>query len=653
MRRARTFVARSRLAAPAAGGAALCFSTGGFFPGAVALAAIIAIAALVLRLTLARRPWEGWSAALSVAAGALALFTVWTLVSAQWSDAPGRALIEFDRSLLYLAVLVLFGLFAASAGDLGTLLRWTAAAAACVCVAAVLTRLDPGTFPIAKPSEQTPRLAFPLTYWNALGVLAGIGLVLLFHVTSSTRQPAVARVLAAAVMPAVAVTLYFTFSRGGVVAATFGLVVYFVLGHSRAFLPALLAVVPTTAFALNRAFDADLLAGAQFAAPAAAAERSDVLSTLVLCVVAAGVVRAVLLFGDHGLGRIRLSGRRRFVGKAVAVAIVFALAGAAVASGVPDRVDRERRDLLAGDRQDQRGHLADFDDNNRAEHWQVALDEYLAQPLHGTGAGTYQRSWERERPSEFSVVDAHSLYLEVLSELGWPGLLFLVVALLTPLAVAVRRLRGPERHAYAAFLAASGALLLHAGIDWDWEMSALFLWFFGASGVVLARRAGGEAAVPARLTRVLAGLACLALAITPVLMYRSTRALERSVSAFQAGDCDAAIDGALDSIDALPALAEPFEVLGYCDARAGRNDLAIRAMRSARSRDPEGWEFAYGLAVTEALAGRDPSAALADLRRANPLEPMARDLVESLSSRSPAQRRRAAGKSPIPFDAAS
>ena len=169
-------------------------------------------------------------------------------------------------------------------------------------------------------------------------------------------------------------------------------------------------------------------------------------------------------------------------------------------------------------------------------------------------------------------------------------------------------------------------------------MPAVTLGFFAASGVVLARRAGGEAAVPARADA-RAGRARLPRAgdHAGARSYRSTRALERSVSAFQAGDCDAAIDAALDSIDALPALAEPFEVLGYCDARAGRNDLAIRAMRSARPRDPEGWEFAYGLAVTEALAGRDPGAALADLRRANPLEPMARDLVESLSSRSPAQ----------------
>jgi O-antigen ligase len=646
---ARRFVDQSRLAAPAAGVAALCFSTGGFFPGTVAVAAIVAIAAVVLRLTLAPRPWEGWSLGLSIGAGSLALFAVWTLVSAEWSDAPARALLEFDRALLYLAVLVLFGLFAARAGDLGALLRWTAAAIACVCVAAVLTRLDPGSFPTSRPPEHE-RLAFPLTYWNALGVLAAVGLVLLFHVTSSIRQPAVARVLAAAAFPAVAVTLYFTFSRGGSVAAIGGLAIYLVLGHSRAFLPALLAVAPTTAIALNRAYDAELLAGGQFDAPVAAAERSDVLTTLVICVAVAGVARAALLLGDVGLARIRLSRRRRFAGKAVAGLLVLALAGVAVASGVPDRIDQERRELLNSERQDLRGHLAEWGENNRADHWRVALDEYRARPLQGTGAGTYQRSWERERPGEANVVDAHSLYLEVLSELGWPGLVFLVVALVAPLALALPRLRGPERHAYAAFLAAGSALLLHAGIDWDWEMPALFLWFFAATGVVLARRAGGVAAAPARLTRILAGLACLALALTPVLIYRSTRALERSVTAFEAGDCVTAVDAALDSIDALPALAEPFEVLGYCDARAGRNDLAIRAMRSARARDRDGWEFAYGLAVTEALAGRDPAAAVAALRRANPLEPMAQDLVKRLRSRSPARRRRAAGRAPIPVD---
>jgi hypothetical protein len=49
-------VAQSRLAVPAAATAALCFSAGGFFPGATAVAAIAALVALLLRITLARRP---------------------------------------------------------------------------------------------------------------------------------------------------------------------------------------------------------------------------------------------------------------------------------------------------------------------------------------------------------------------------------------------------------------------------------------------------------------------------------------------------------------------------------------------------------------------------------------------------------------------
>ena len=39
----------------------------------------------------------------------LALFAVWTLLSAGWSDAPARAMIEFDRALAYLLVVVLIG----------------------------------------------------------------------------------------------------------------------------------------------------------------------------------------------------------------------------------------------------------------------------------------------------------------------------------------------------------------------------------------------------------------------------------------------------------------------------------------------------------------------------------------------------------------
>jgi hypothetical protein len=63
-----------------------------------------------------------------------------------------------------------------------------------------------------------------------------------------------------------------------------------------------------------------------------------------------------------------------------------------------------------------------------------------------------------------------------------------------------------------------------------------------------------------------------------------------------------------------------------------------------------GWEYAYGLAVTQALAGEDPTAAAAAAHRLNPLEVKARDLKDALSAHSRAKRARAAGRAQIPFD---
>ena len=57
----------------------------------------------------------------------------------------------------------------------------------------------------------------------------------------------------------------------------------------------------------------------------------------------------------------------------------------------------------------------------------------------GTGAGTFELDWEQRRPFFYVIRDAHSLVLETLAALGVVGLALLLVALLTPLAVALRR----------------------------------------------------------------------------------------------------------------------------------------------------------------------------------------------------------------------
>ena len=104
---------------------------------------------------------------------------------------------------------------------------------------------------------------------------------------------------------------------------------------------------------------------------------------------------------------------------------------------------------------------------DRPEYWRVAVSAAADQPLLGSGAGSFDDYWLEHRTIPAYVRDAHSLYLETVAELGMVGLALLLVALGAPLA-AVARARDRRRVATAA--SAYVAFLVHAGLDWDWEM---------------------------------------------------------------------------------------------------------------------------------------------------------------------------------------
>ena len=177
------------LALPGALTAYFAFNAGGFFPETPALVAIVLILVLVVRITTARGSVRGLQLAAGVAAAALGLYCLWTLLSATWSDAPARALIEFDRALVYLLALVLFGS-----------MPRTADARFAGCCAASRWRSSPWRWPGSSPARcptsfptdprlYEGRLGCPLTYWNALGILGALGAVLCMHLTASLREP--------------------------------------------------------------------------------------------------------------------------------------------------------------------------------------------------------------------------------------------------------------------------------------------------------------------------------------------------------------------------------------------------------------------------------------------------------------------------------
>lgn len=653
MSRARAAPGYALLLLPGALTAYLGFHAGGFFPDGTAAATIVVCLALVLRATLAERPAAGLGALGVLALGLLGAFAGWTLLSGAWSDATGRALIEFDRALLYLLACALFATLPRSAVGLRVMLWGLAAAATVICLVGLVSRVLPDLLPTA-PNVSNERLAYPVTYWNALGMLAALGVLACFHITASEREPRVARVLAAAAIPGISVTLYFTFSRGAIAVLVVGLIAYAVAGRPRCLASAVLAAVPATAVAVVVAYGADLLATKDPTAPAASGQADRVALVTAIAIAAAGLLRLALLRLDVRLARIRpIRWRRRAVvaGSAAALVVVVAVS---LALDVPGQLEHQYDRFVEGGGVetggDARRRLLNPANNGRLDHWRVALDAYREDSLKGQGAGTYEIAWARDRPQQFVVIDAHSLYLEALAELGVVGLVLLGGALLVILVAAALRIGGADRALYAAVFAMALAWVIRAGVDWDWEMPVVTLWSFALGGAVLARPADARPALgaPPRLARVAAGLLGLALALTPAAIYLSQVELDRATKSFERGDCPGAVDAALASTSALSARPEPFELLAYCDVRLGRPGLALRAIEEAIGRDPGSWKLRYGYAIVRAAAGRDPRPAARAALRLNPRDPLTRDAVRRFRTNDPKKWRRRALMARLP-----
>jgi hypothetical protein len=126
---------------------------------------------------------------------------------------------------------------------------------------------------------------------------------------------------------------------------------------------------------------------------------------------------------------------------------------------------------------------------NRPRYWHVAWKEWELNRALGSGAGTFDRYWLHYRGVGSFARDAHSLYLETLAELGPIGLALLLAALLIPLLA----LRGDRDPLLATAAGAYVAFLVHAGVDWDWEIPAVTLAGLACGAAMLVARRPADA----------------------------------------------------------------------------------------------------------------------------------------------------------------
>jgi O-Antigen ligase len=452
------------------------FRSGGYYPETQLLIGIVAFVSLAVIAIAAR--WPPLPSGLPLAAlAALVGYGVWTCLSTGWARVLEYAVHDVGRVASYAAV---FALALAVMRD--PRVRRLApeallAGIVVVCLYSLAGRLLPH---VLQQDVNSVRLSQPLTYWNALGMFAGFGLLLGVTAAGDRTRPLLWRSLACAAAVPCGVTAYLTLSRGVVASVIAGLALCVAVRPGRATLvAAACAMVPVIALALLlNAFPDVVSAYSDAASRDSQASQGAVFLPILVCATAATgfafarFTRSSLARGPSPLGP---RGRAR-----IAIAVVPLVL--AVAVGIAGHGTEKNRLPSSASRitsiETARGH-----------YWRVALGSFGRHPVNGVGSGSFTAEWRQRRGGDQVALDAHSLYVETLAELGVVGALLLLAFVTTVVVAVVRAVRAtPRNPTVTAAAAVLGAFAVHLALDWDWEMPAVSLVPLILAAAVLQRR---------------------------------------------------------------------------------------------------------------------------------------------------------------------
>jgi O-Antigen ligase len=562
-----------------------------------------------------------------VALALLALFAAWTALGLSWSENVERSFAELARVCGYLGIFTL-ALFTRAGSETRRLLGAVAAGIAVVAAIALLSRLHPAWFPEARQTasfiaDSRERLSYPIDYWNGLAALIAIGIPLVLQIATDARS-LLLRAAAAAALPALALTVFLTLSRGGMAAALIAVGVYLALASDR--LPKALTLAVAGAgggILIAVASGQDALQHGLLDATARQQGDELLLLTLVVCLVV-GLIQAGISYGLLNRKRPRWTLVSRRHSLAALVAGALAVLVLAIALDAPGRAssgwDEFRHGGVPGSGT---GRLGSVAGQSRYQLWRAALHENGAKPLTGTGAGTFELWWARHNTTGESVRDAHSLYLQTLGELGVVGLLALVAFLLAVFGGGGRntlRASPSDRSPLAAALAGCAAFCVTAAVDWMWQIPVLpaAMLLLAAALVTAAPSAARGALTPP--LRVAFGAAAIAAIAAIAIPLAATSLVRESEDDVRGGDLDAALSEARKAQSVEPAAAAPR--LQQALVREAQGDLAGAALeaRAAVERGDTDWRNWLVLSRIDAERGR-AAASVRAYRRARSLNP--------------------------------
>jgi O-antigen ligase len=590
---------------------------------------LVGAAAGVLRVSGIGR--LGW-----LCVGLLSAFALWTLIATSWSESVENTVTEVGRLVTYLGFLVL-ALCVVRRDTVRPLVDGMGVAFGAVGLLAVLSRLYPGAFPTDAVNVFFPgsalRLSYPLNYADGTGNFLAIGIPLLLLLATRARTIA-GQAIGAAALPVTILAIVLTASRGAVVTAIVGIVVFYALTSDR--LPKILTGL--TAAAGSAILIAGLLhrhaVRDALTTPLAVSQRHQLtLLLIVVCVGVALVQVSIALAARYAVRprALRIS-RRAAVWSTTAVVVLAVVVG--VAAGVPGQLahqwnvfkENSVTGVVSGNVYQRLGTVTG---SNRYQYWQTAVHAFESKPLTGIGPGTFQFYWAQHRSVPQYVVNAHSLYLETLAETGLVGGA-LIVALLVVLLVAgvARALCAPPlaRTILAAATASVAGFCAASGYDWMWQLAvapvaALLL---GAAILVYHEPRSRSESRPAWRVWAPRG-AVVAVAISALIgvaiPFAATAAIRSSQANVRAGHLHAALNDAATAQRLEPYAAAPRLQRALILEQEGDLKGAQVAIAQASAREPSNWQIWLIRSRIDAESS-NAGAAVRDYRHAHILDPL-------------------------------
>lgn len=631
------------------------FASGGYLPRQWLPAGIIVAAIALVLFGLGAFPGVPGRISL-VVAGGLGGYTLWMIVTALWAPSDNGVWMAAGRSATYVLVFVV-ALTMFQAGSGRTALRYGLVAAAVVLVAMCLGRLLTTSDLMALFVED--RLAYPVAYPNNAAALYLIPFWPLLWVAVDRGERWYLRGSVLGLSTALLMLAFLTQSRGAFWAFALSAIAFFVLTPARlrslVHLAVALAMTALAYPSLNR----------YWAEGPAVVGQTPILTRLIPCMIAAVIVGWVIALLEP---RLQITNRIRTVAGILAIALVLGgtLGGLTTAGGGLSASFGSIRSQWSGLIDDLRGHTPNdtpgttsdesanpsrfliLGSSGRWDLWRVAWLDFETAPVGGVGAGNYVFTYNRDRIRDRYGRDVHSLPLGTLAETGLVGGLLLFGSLglalgtiLAPRAAAAwrttRRLlrRGPPSNGgrssrlpdrntawTMALVAAVVFWLLHAAVDWLWEMTAITIPAMLCLALALSQTDRGRNNVSQRnrfswyrwTVTGLAVFALIGLTFPYVALKYTDMAVANAVTDPPLARQQARVAAVLAPTDSQPLLVQHQLYRAAADsttyAGAGLDNLALAldAAEQAADRDPANWVVLLTAADTAEMLANEVEA---------------------------------------------